>query len=43
MEDTPSDYEVYGLQLDEERKLLESSLANIAPRLVLVEISLDSL
>jgi hypothetical protein len=39
----PRDAKVYSLQLDEERKLLESSLASIAPRLVLVEISLDSL
>jgi len=39
----PRDAKVYGLRLDEERKLLESSLASIAPRLVLVEISLDPL
>jgi hypothetical protein len=39
----PRDAKVYGLQLDEKRKLLESSLVSIAPRLVLVEISLDQL
>ncbi|RLA60016.1 MAG: hypothetical protein DRQ89_13380 [Epsilonproteobacteria bacterium] len=39
----PRDAKVYGLQLDEERNLRESSLASIAPRLVLVEISVDPL
>lgn len=36
----PRDAKVYGLQLDGERKLLEASLASVAPRLVLVEIRL---
>jgi hypothetical protein len=39
----PRDAEVYGLQLDEERNFRESSLTSIAPRLVLVEISLGPL
>ena len=39
----PRDAKVYGLQFDEERNLRESSLASIAPRMVLVEINLDPL
>jgi len=37
----PRDAKVYGIALDEERKPLASSLAVVAPRLVLVEIALQ--
>jgi len=37
----PRDAKVYGLQLDDERKLVESSLASVAPGLVLVEVDTE--
>lgn len=38
----PRDAKVYGLELDQQGNLTESSLASVAPRLVLVEINLQS-
>lgn len=37
----PRDARVYGIALDDERKPLQASLAELAPRLVLVEIQLE--
>ena len=38
----PRDAKVYGLKLDANGEVVETSLANIAERLILVEIQLDS-